>query len=79
MSKKPVSAKQHICGLDPSPSSQTASNSVLTIQGVVTFLLKNKNAIIKLFFFLAKIFTLRMLQISICTCKELNYLSGFGG
>ena len=54
MSKKPVSAKQHICGLDPSPSSQTASNSVLTIQGAVTFLLRNKNAIIKLFFFFCR-------------------------
>ena len=47
--KKPVLAKQHICGPGPEPGRQTASHSVFTIQGVVIFLLKIKNTVTRLF------------------------------
>ena len=57
LSINPVLAQQHICGLDPDPSSQTASNSVLKVRGWggVMVLLRNENAVTKLLFCFPKI------------------------
>lgn len=71
--KKPVLAKQHICGLDPGSYSQIASN----VRAVT--LLKNKNAAVKLFVLFGQNCNLLMLLTSIYTCTGQNYLPEPGG